>query len=131
MVFLMLLVLELTGPSKRVLAVSINYYVYIVGEYVVLFAAYFVRDYRPLSVIYACTVSCTVFVFWLVPESPRWLLTHGNTSKNKREAVAVFNRIARSNKRELIPDDYFDNDDDDDKEENEKEKLLEQSCSDK
>ncbi|RMZ93346.1 organic cation transporter, partial [Brachionus plicatilis] len=91
------LAMEIVGTSKRVTAVNTIYYIFIAGEFIVLLFAYFIRNFR---IFYTC---CTIFMstfilyFWMVPESPRWLMT----SKKFDKAYQVFKRIAKSNKRKF------------------------------
>ena len=85
--------IEMCGASKRVTANNFIYYIYILGELVVVVFAYFIRDFKPLYTAYTSVMVAFLFYFWYVPESPRWLL-----AKNKNnEAYKVFKRIAQSN----------------------------------
>ena len=84
------------GASKRVTANNFIYYIYILGELVVVVFAYFIRDYKYLYACYTCLMTAFIFYFWYVPESPRWLMAkHKNN-----EAYRIFKRIAQSNRRE-------------------------------
>lgn len=58
------LAIEIVGPSKRVTAANAIYYLFILGEFVVLFLAYFIRNYK---IFYTtCTAIMTSFIlfFW-------------------------------------------------------------------
>ncbi len=55
----------------------------------------FKNDYRVLYGVYTALMTLIVFYFWIVPESPRWLMT----KKKHSDAFKVFKRIAVSNKR--------------------------------
>lgn len=91
------LIVELVGSNWRVLAANSINYMYVLGELVVLTLGYFFRDYRIFYI--ALTVLSTVFIsyFWLVPESPRFLILKGK----RKQAYAILARIARSNNREF------------------------------
>ena len=89
------LVLELVGPNYRVLTNNIMNYFYILGEFVVLFFAYFVRDYRYLNMYLTILVSILITYFWWIPESVRYLIGR----KQYDKADAIFKRIARSNNK--------------------------------
>ena len=67
------LAVEIVGPSYRVTAANTINYFFIVGELIVLFCAYFLRDYRNFSICMAAVVSVTLSYFWMVPESIRYL----------------------------------------------------------
>jgi MFS transporter, OCT family, solute carrier family 22 (organic cation transporter), member 4/5 len=83
------------GASKRVTANNFIYYIYILGEVVVVLFAYLIRDYRQLYAAFTLLMTLFLFYFWYVPESPRWSM-----AKNlNNEAYKVFKRIAKSNKK--------------------------------
>ena len=85
-------------------------YMNVFGQYLTVLPAYFVRDYRYLYLIYGLMLAVPLTYFWLVPESPRWLVTRGRHTK----AVRIFNRIARANgKTSRLAENFFESDDDD------------------
>lgn len=59
--------------------------------------AYFLRDWSMLQLSFAITSICLTSIYFLVPESPRWLLYHGLDD----EAEANLRIIARRNKVNL------------------------------
>lgn len=98
---------------------SSNYF-FILGQFVAVFFAYFIRDFRLLYCAYTSVVVLMLTYFWqvaflaqtrhnsilahhyfdfsflrLVPESPRWLMVNGKKDK----AFKIFARVAKSNKR--------------------------------
>jgi hypothetical protein len=89
------LVIECCGAGKRVFAVNSIYYMFICAEFVAVGLAWQLRHYRHLITAYTCVTCSLVFYFWLVPESPRWLISKQQYSK----AYRVLARIARSNKK--------------------------------
>jgi hypothetical protein len=109
--------IELVGPSKRVLASNSIYFFFIIGQYFILLFGYLVREYQNLVILYSCLVTIFVVYFWYnfihfnldliykklfqliryIPESPRWLLLN----KKRKKAVAIFETIAVSNKKDL------------------------------
>ncbi len=91
------LAIEICGPSWRVTAANSIYYLYILGEFVVVLFAYFISDYKVLYVSYTLLMFSFMFYFWLVPESPRWLITKNRSN----DAYKIFKRIARSNKKTI------------------------------
>lgn len=58
------LAVEITGPSKRVLATNVIYYFYIIGEFIAVLACYFIRDYNNIYIFLACFSSIYAFYFW-------------------------------------------------------------------
>ena len=91
----MVLAVELVGPRYRLLASNAFYYAYIVGELVVLAFALAFDRYELIQASLAVFMSTFVLYFWLVPESPRFLVTRARY----REAARVFQRIAVSNNK--------------------------------
>ncbi|RNA07782.1 organic cation transporter [Brachionus plicatilis] len=86
--------MEIVGTSKRVSALNTTYYLFIAGEFIVLFFAYNFRDFKTFYLY--CTIFISIFVL-LIPESPRWLMTQ----ERFHEAYRIFKRIAKSNKKKL------------------------------
>jgi len=59
--------------------------------------AYFLRDWSLLQLSFAITSIGLVSIYFLVPESPRWLLNHGKI----QQAEENLRIIARRNKVDL------------------------------
>jgi OCT family organic cation transporter-like MFS transporter 4/5 len=117
--------MEMMGPGKRTFAGIVIEYFFAIGQLILVFIAYFVRDWRTLSWIviiltlpflsyflYVLNLFRKEFskilkyilnqIFSLLPESPRWLL-----SKNKNDkAFSVLNTVAKTNKRVLSQDSW-------------------------
>ena len=55
--------------------------------------AYLIRSWVNLQLSFACTSLVLVSYFFLVPESPRWLISKGQTEK----AENILKRIAKYN----------------------------------
>lgn len=91
------LAIEICGPTKRVMAANFVYYAYIFGEFFVVLFAYFVKDYRMLYAVYTALMCSIVSYFWMVPESPRWLITKNRINR----AYTILKRIAHSNKKPI------------------------------
>ncbi len=84
------LLMEITGPQHRVFAGNVMAYSFGMGQIVLCGLAYYLRDWR--KVMWSLTVYVMPFFtyYWLVPESPRWLL-----SKDKvRDARNVLKKIS-------------------------------------
>lgn len=89
-------VMELVGPSKRVLASNTVYFFFVTGQYYMLIFAYLIRRYNYLIICNTVFVTVFVFYFWFMPESPRWLMAN----KKHKDAFKIFSKIAKSNKKE-------------------------------
>ena len=89
------IVVEIVGPSYRVIANVMMNYFFILGELTVLLVAYLERDYRMFSNYMAVAVSLIVLFFWMVPESVRYLVSQ----KRYEEADKIFKKIAQSNNK--------------------------------
>lgn len=84
------LLMEITGPQNRVLAGNIMAYSFACGQMILVLLAYYLRDWRKIMWSLAIYVMPFFTYYWLVPESPRWLL-----SKDKvREAQNVLKKIS-------------------------------------
>ena len=87
------LLLEITGPKHRVTAGNILAYSFSIGQMVIVLLAYFFKDWRKLQWTLAIYVMPFFFYYWLVPESPRWLLA----TSRIREAIKVLKKITYVN----------------------------------
>nr|XP_054752655.1 organic cation transporter protein-like [Lytechinus pictus] len=89
--------LEFVGPKWRTVT-GITVQVFFASSYMLLaIIAYFVRYWRTLQII----ISAPLFLFFLlmpfIPESARWLLSHGNSKK----AEKIIHKVAKVNKRKV------------------------------
>ncbi|XP_066293984.1 organic cation transporter protein-like isoform X2 [Branchiostoma lanceolatum] len=98
----LVIAVEIIGPSKR----NVVGMAAVAGAsfgYVLLgFLAYLIRDWRTLQLTQALMTAPFLCYWWLLPESPRWLLTNNRSG----EATAVLKRAAKMNKV-IFPDDVF------------------------
>ncbi|XP_078000072.1 organic cation transporter protein-like [Glandiceps talaboti] len=93
---------EMVGPSRRtVCGMAFNVF-FGLGYSLLAPFAYLIRTWWILQLV--LTVPSILFVsfWWIVPESPRWLLSVGKT----KEALEIIRKMARVNKVSL-PDDIF------------------------
>nr|XP_022333445.1 organic cation transporter protein-like [Crassostrea virginica] len=88
--------MELVGPSKRLFSGTMILEVFVFGEFLLVFFAYFIRDWKWLQLALAIPMVSTICYWWpqVLPESPRWLLSRG---RNK-EAVKILRKAATTNK---------------------------------
>ncbi|GFO38187.1 organic cation transporter protein [Plakobranchus ocellatus] len=91
------------SPRKRVKAAICSQFGWVLGMLVLLLLAYLFRDWRHLQLALSFPlIPIAIGYFWLIPESPRWLLNKGRYS----EAQAILTKIAKVNKNEL-PEKFF------------------------
>ncbi|XP_005082406.1 solute carrier family 22 member 13 [Mesocricetus auratus] len=91
---------EWVGPSWRTRAMVLAQSNIAFGLMVLAGLAYGVRNWRLLQMISTAPVFLLVFYFWVLPESPRWLLSQGRTE----EAKQLIQKAASVNRRLLPPE---------------------------
>ncbi|XP_068094731.1 solute carrier family 22 member 13-like [Hyperolius riggenbachi] len=93
----LVLVAEWVGSSQRSYATIIGHVCFAVGLIVLSGVAYAIRDWRMLQVACAAPTGLLLCYIWLLPESPRWLLTKGK----HKQAQKLLQKAAKINKREI------------------------------
>ncbi|CAJ1082090.1 solute carrier family 22 member 13-like [Xyrichtys novacula] len=92
------LAIEWTDPSKTAICTEIIIIAFSVGLMLLSGIAYLIQDWRLLQLVLCSPVLPVLgFLYWYLPESARWLLTHGR----KEEAQKVLERAARVNGRKV------------------------------
>lgn len=86
-----ILLIELSGKSFRPYLIGLHEISYITGYIILPIIAYFVRDWRHLQLVTSLPWIFVLSYYWLVPESPRWLVTVGK----KTEAIEILSKIAK------------------------------------
>lgn len=96
-VFMTALVLgmEMVGPSKRVWTGMIIEYFFALGLTILAGLAYFIREWQYLEMSVAFTNLIFLCYFWIIPESPRWLVSQGRIE----EAKIIMQTAAKINKK--------------------------------
>ncbi|ROT63273.1 hypothetical protein C7M84_018852 [Penaeus vannamei] len=91
--------IELVGPSKRTYTTVIMNVAYSCTLILLAGVAYLVRDWAQLAL--ATTIPFLAFFcfWWVLPESPRWLLANGRLT----EAQTIMEKMARVNGKPLSP----------------------------
>ncbi|CAK1585501.1 unnamed protein product [Parnassius mnemosyne] len=92
-----ILIIELGGKSFRPYLTGLLEIAYITGYFIHPIIAYFVREWRYLQLATSVPWVFTIINFWLLPESPRWLITVGK----KKEAISILTKIAKRNHRSV------------------------------
>ncbi|KAG7299047.1 hypothetical protein JYU34_017522 [Plutella xylostella] len=86
--------IELSGTSFVPYIIGLIEVSYMSGYLFLPMIAYFVREWRHLQLITSIPWIITISFYWLLPESPRWLITVGQNE----EAIRVLTFIAKKNK---------------------------------
>ncbi|XP_063826797.1 organic cation transporter-like protein [Ostrinia nubilalis] len=89
------MMIELSGKSFRPYMMGLAEIAYVCGYIILPIIAYFVREWKQLQLVTCAPWFIVVVYYWLIPESPRWLITVGK----KKEAVVVLTNIAKRNNR--------------------------------
>lgn len=85
------LILEVTGPQKRELVTSLINIPLTVGEMIMPLFAYYLRSWNTFSLGIAIPNLLFLVYFFLVPESPKWLISTGQMEK----ASEIMTRVAK------------------------------------
>lgn len=83
--------IELSGTSFVPYIIGLIEVSYMSGYLFLPMIAYFVREWRHLQLITSIPWIITISFYWLLPESPRWLITVGQNE----EAIRVLTFIAK------------------------------------
>ncbi|XP_033494475.2 solute carrier family 22 member 13-like [Epinephelus lanceolatus] len=95
---------EWTSPSKSAVCTMAILLFVPVGLMVLPGVAYFISNWRILQlVLFSPLLIIVGILYWFLPESARWLMTHGR----KEEALKELQRAARVNGRR-VPEDLLD-----------------------
>lgn len=90
--------IEIIGPEKRGIGGAILSSYYSIGEIILGLVVWFVHDWRDyLRILYIPGFFFILYI-WVIPESTRWLLTHGKNEKVVEilTCMSVQNRTAIS-----------------------------------
>ncbi|KAK7112579.1 organic cation transporter protein-like [Littorina saxatilis] len=93
------LAVEFVGPKWRTTAGSMATLFWLTGPFLVAGLSYFVRHWQYIQLIGTVPLVLCIGHWWLLPESPRWLLL----KKGTKPAMKVIRRAARANKLSLPP----------------------------
>ncbi|XP_018409001.1 PREDICTED: solute carrier family 22 member 13-like [Nanorana parkeri] len=93
----LVLVAEWVGSSQRAYATISGHVCFAVGQMVLAGFGYGFRNWRLLQIVCSAPTALLFFYIWILPESPRWLLTKG---KHKR-AKEILQKAASANKKKF------------------------------
>ena len=95
-------------PQHKVFLMFVPGMGFQVGEFIYAIAAYFIRDWIPLQLATCIPIVVMVLLYFVVPESCRWLISQGRTEEAKK---ILNNRAKINNFAGPIPDHIFQSDD--------------------
>ncbi|CAF4133395.1 unnamed protein product, partial [Rotaria sp. Silwood2] len=93
---------EIVGPKKRLLAGIVIEYFFASGQLILLIFAYFIRSWRMLTLSIALFTVPYMFFYFILPESPRWLISTGRFDEGEK----ILQNIAKINNRVFNIDAY-------------------------
>ncbi|XP_069134981.1 organic cation transporter protein-like isoform X2 [Argopecten irradians] len=92
--------MELVGPSRRTFTGIVSEYFFALGLVILSGVAYFIRHWEYIEIACAAPFSIILVYWWLLPESPRWLIT----KRRYEEAKVILLKAAKVNKVVLTDD---------------------------
>ena len=98
---------ECSLPRYKVLLMFIAGMGFQLGEFLYAVEAYFLRDWITLQLAVHIPILFLIFLYFVVPESGRWLISQGKSE----EAKKILIRRAKINNFGPIPDHIFESDD--------------------
>ncbi|XP_073507308.1 solute carrier family 22 member 4-like [Phyllobates terribilis] len=86
---------EILGKSARIIFSTLGICIFFAIGYMILpLFAFFIRDWRTLLMALTIPGLLCVPLWWIIPESPQWLITQGRIE----EAEAIIRKAAKQNK---------------------------------
>lgn len=89
--------MEIVGPSKRLWAGIVIEYFFALGLVLLCLMGYLVREWKYNEIVLSVPSAIILVYWWLLPESPRWLINRGKFE----EAKVIIRKIAKRNKVEV------------------------------
>ncbi|OWF44983.1 Organic cation transporter protein [Mizuhopecten yessoensis] len=86
--------IEFVGPSKRKSAGMIVHFFFGFGLIILPAVSYFARHWYYINLICSAPAAIFIVYWWLLPESPRWLITN----QRYEEANKILQKVAKVNK---------------------------------
>ncbi|XP_017137337.1 organic cation transporter protein isoform X1 [Drosophila miranda] len=98
-----ILVLEYVGPKYRTFVANMSIAIFFTGAACLLpWIAYFVADWKWLTIVTSAPLLLVVFTPLIVPESARWLVAQGKVDK----AISILKKLERRNGRQVPAQTY-------------------------
>ncbi|XP_015127579.1 organic cation transporter protein isoform X1 [Diachasma alloeum] len=100
---LFIITIEYVGPKYRTLVANMSFGIYFaIAASVLPWLAYWIADWRVLSVVTAAPLVVAFLGPWIAPESARWYLMAGKTDK----AIEMLKKFAKVNGKTVKPEIY-------------------------
>ncbi|XP_037940353.1 organic cation transporter protein-like [Teleopsis dalmanni] len=93
MVTSFVLIMEIVGKSKREIMTILYQIPFNMGHALLPIFAYFFRHWRKFNMCYSIVHFVYIVYFCVIPESPRWLYTHGDLDKSAK----ILTKMAKTN----------------------------------
>ncbi|XP_044008033.1 organic cation transporter 1-like [Aphidius gifuensis] len=101
--FLFIIVIEYVGPKYRTIVTNMSFGIYYaIASSILPWIAYWIANWKILSVVTALPLAIAFLGPWIVPESARWYLTAGKIDK----AIEMLKKIEKINGKNVDPDIY-------------------------
>ncbi|KAF4523823.1 hypothetical protein B566_EDAN008058 [Ephemera danica] len=92
--------MEMVGPTKRRFATIVMQMFFSFGYLLTAIIAYLVHEWRHLQLVLSLPGLFCLAYWWLLPESPRWLMGQGRIA----EAAIVLQEVANDNSSDMPAD---------------------------
>ncbi|CAF3944130.1 unnamed protein product, partial [Adineta steineri] len=86
---------ELVGPKNKFLAGIILHYCFPLGQLVLSLFAYYIREWRRLTLALSLFTIPFIFLHFVIPESARWMISKGQYEEAEKE----LRKIAKTNNK--------------------------------
>ncbi|XP_071542407.1 organic cation transporter protein-like isoform X2 [Panulirus ornatus] len=98
------ILMEVVGPDGRTVMGMLYQVFFAVGFMVLPLIAYFVRQWRNLQLCISVPSALLLLYYWILPESPRWLMMKGRHQKG----IDILKKAAKVNGKSLPPQEEID-----------------------
>lgn len=97
---------ELVGSKKKTLVGNMVQAPFAIGEAILGLLAYAIRDWRILQICCSAPLFALLGLYFIIPESPRWLIATGRYEEAKKiiQQAAKWNKVTLSPHLLKIPD---------------------------